>query len=281
MRLSPAAAVQFLLPQQLIGRCVYRLARSRRRWLKTLLIRSFLRLYDIDLSEAEVPEADDYPSFNAFFTRALKPDARPLASGDETIVSPVDGRLTEFGTIDADRLLQAKGVSYTLAALLAEQPELLEPLHGGTFMTIYLAPHNYHRVHTPVAGQLDRGRYIPGRRFSVNQTTVNAIDQLFCRNERVALWLSGDTGYCVVVMVGALNVASLTTALDGEILPGPERLISPATPPILARGAELGRFNLGSTVILLFPRGAIAWQDGLAAGQAVRMGQALGRKLPR
>jgi phosphatidylserine decarboxylase len=279
MRFSPAAAVQFLLPQSLIGRIVYRLSRSRRRWLKNLLIGSFRRLYTIDLSEAEIPDASAYPTFNAFFTRELRPGSRPLASGDDTVVSPVDGRLTEFGTLDRDRLLQAKGMSYTLTSLLVEQADLLEPFIGGRFMTIYLAPHNYHRVHAPIAGQLDRGRYIPGRRFAVNQTTAGAIAGLFCRNERVTLWLSAGGGYCVVVMVGALNVASLSTALTGEIYPGPERLYSPETPARLGRGDELGQFNLGSTVVLLFPRGAIEWDAALASGQSVRMGQALGRRL--
>jgi phosphatidylserine decarboxylase len=134
-------------------------------------------------------------------------------------------------------------------------------------------------VHTPIGGQLDRGRYIPGRRFAVNQKTAGAIERVFCRNERVTLWLSAGGGYCVVVMVGALNVASLSTALTGEIEPGPERLYAPAAPARLARGEELGQFNLGSTVVLLFPRGAIEWDAALASGQSVRLGQALGRRL--
>lgn len=277
MRLSPGAAVQFLLPQKLSCRIVYRLARSERPWLKNLLIGIFCRLYDVDLAAAANADPTAYPSFNAFFTRALKPDARPLAGDEATLVSPVDGRLTEFGRLERDRLLQAKGISYSLGSLLAEPPGLLEPFHGGEFMTIYLAPHNYHRVHTPLAGQLDRGRYVPGRAFSVNAATANAIDGLFCRNERVALWLSTELGYGVVVMVGALNVASLSTALAGEIASGPERLYSPDPPLRLARGAELGRFNLGSTVVMIFPRGLVEWSDTLVAGQALRMGEAIGR----
>lgn len=281
MPFSPAAAVQYALPQRLLCRLIYRLSRSEQRWLRSLLIGVFMRLYTIDLGEAEVERAADYPSFNEFFTRRLKPAARPLEGDEQTIASPVDGRLTEFGRLSADRLLQAKGMSYTLQSLLREPPELLEPFHGGHFMTVYLAPHNYHRVHTPLAGQLDRGRYIPGKRFSVNQKTVAAIDGLFSRNERVALWLSTTGGYCAVVMIGALNVASLTTSLTGEIAPGPERLLSPETPKRLARGDELGRFNLGSTIVMLFPRGAISWNEALRPGQAVRLGQALGRCEPR
>lgn len=277
MGLKLGAAAQFLLPQKLSCRVVYRLSRSKRPWLKNLLIAGFLRLYSVDLSEAKTQDKRAYPSFNAFFARELKRDARPLAGDDSIIVSPVDGRVTEFGQLDADRLLQAKGMPYTIAELLAEAPELLDPFHGGSFATIYLAPHNYHRVHVPIAGELDRSRYIPGRRFSVNATTTKAIDRVFCRNERVALWLSTAVGDSVLVMVGALNVASLSIAQTGEIHSGPERLISPRTPLQLARGAELGRFNLGSTVVMLFPRGAVEWLETLKSGQSLKMGQAIGR----
>jgi phosphatidylserine decarboxylase len=280
MRWSPGVAAQFLLPQKLSCRVVYRLARSRRIWLKNRLIRGFIRLYDIDLSEAAEPDPDHYASFNDFFTRALRPGARPLAGDATTIVSPADGRITEFGRLSADRLVQAKGISYTLADLLGESAELLEPFHDGSFLTIYLAPHDYHRVHVPVAGQLDRERYIPGRRFSVNAATAGAIERLFCRNERVALWVSTPAGYAVVVMVGALNVASLSTEISGEIPSGAERLLSPESPRGLARGGELGRFNLGSTVVVLMSRGMAEWQDGLESGQTIRMGEALGRLRP-
>jgi phosphatidylserine decarboxylase len=279
MRFSVGVALQYLLPQKLLCRVVYRLSRSRRPWLRKLLIRGFVALYDVDLGEAATDDIDAFATFNDFFTRALAPGARPLAGDDSVIACPADGRLTEFGRLDADRLLQAKGISFTAGSLLGETPELLERFHGGSFLTIYLAPHDYHRVHAPVAGQLDRCRYIPGRRFSVNLATASAIDGLFCRNERVALWLSSDVGYAVVVMVGALNVSSLTTALTGEIESGPERLVAPAVAPVLARGDELGRFNLGSTVIAMLPRGAAEWDETLAPGQTVRMGQALGRLL--
>jgi phosphatidylserine decarboxylase len=279
MSARPRALIQSLLPQKLIGRIVYRLARSERPWLRQRLITGFKKLYRVDLTEAEIAEPAAYSSFNAFFTRALKAGARPLAGDETTVVSPVDGRLTEFGQARMDRLLQAKGRSYTLAALLAEEPGLLEPFHGGSFATIYLAPRDYHRVHAPIAGQLDRGRYIPGRRYAVNERSALAIDRLFCRNERVALWLSSPIGYSTVVMVGALNVASLSTAISGEIPGGHERLLSPDPPLPLARGAELGRFNLGSTVVMIFPRGAVEWLATLTRGQTLKMGQALGQVL--
>lgn len=281
MRLTPGVAVQYLLPQTLSCRIVYRLSRSERPWLKNLLIRFFLRLYDVDLDEAETQDALAYPSFNTFFTRALRPGARPLAGAADTLVSPVDGQLTEYGRIHGDTLLQAKGMPYTLGTLLVEQPDLLAPFTGGSYMTIYLAPHNYHRVHTPIAGQLDRGRYVPGRRFAVNRRTAAAIDGVFTRNERVALWLSTEVGYAVVVMIGALNVASISTVATGEIASGPERLFAPEPPGRLARGDELGCFNLGSTVVILFPAGAVEWSDALVSGQSIRMGEAIGRIVGR
>lgn len=276
MSFSPGVASQHLLPQKLICRFIYRVSRSRMTWLKNLLIHSFCRLYDINLDEAERSDPRAYVSFNDFFTRALKPDARPTGGDDNSVVSPSDGRLTEFGAIERDRLIQAKGKSYTLTALLGESPELLETFHGGRFATIYLAPHNYHRVHSPLAGLADRGRYIPGKRFSVNAATTNAIDNLYCRNERVAVWVSTPIGYAVVVLVGAMNVSSLTTVLSGEIESGSERLISPDEPVELARGDELGQFNLGSTIVALFPRGTIEWSADLKPGQSVLMGQSLG-----
>ena len=277
MSLTAGAALQYLVPQRLSCRIVYRLARSRRPWLKRLLISGFAKLYAVDTRESEIEDQESFRSFNEFFTRALKPGARPLAGDPSSIVSPVDGQLTEFGRIDQGRLLQAKGKSYTLAALLGEPPEVIEPFQGGSFLTVYLAPPDYHRVHAPVAGTLHRGRYIPGRRFSVNRTTASAIDDVFCRNERVALWLDSPGGPVVIVMIGALNVASLSTAISGEIESGTPRILSPAHAPALERGAEIGRFNLGSTIVLLFPAGQARWLPSLEAGQRLRMGEAIGQ----
>jgi phosphatidylserine decarboxylase len=275
--MSPGAVALALLPQKLSGRIVYRLSRSEKPWLKSLLIAGFCRFVDVDLDDAAIADRSGFRSFNEFFTRALKPGARPVAPGDNVIVSPADGRLAEFGRLDDARLVQAKGKTYTLEALLAEPAELIESFRGGSFLTIYLAPHNYHRVHAPLACRLDRGRYVPGKRYCVNAKTVERIDGLYARNERVALWLSTGIGYAIVVMVGALNVASLTTGLTGEIESGAERVFAAEAPAALRAGDELGRFNLGSTVVMLFPRGAVEWLDTLEPGQPVRMGEALGR----
>jgi phosphatidylserine decarboxylase len=269
--------LQHLLPKNLLSACVYRIARSKRRWLKAPLIDWFARTYRIDLADAEHSDLDRYASFNEFFTRALQPGARPLAGDERTVVAPADGVLTEFGTIADGRLLQAKGRSYSVAELLDEDGHEAIELHGGGFLTIYLAPHNYHRVHVPLAGNLVHTRYVPGERFSVSVATAAAIDRLFCRNERVVCRFSTPYGPMHVVLVGALNVSSISTVSLGEIASGAPRewLEEPGLP--LARGAELGRFNLGSTVILLFGAGAVRWAEHLRPGSAVAMGHALGR----
>jgi phosphatidylserine decarboxylase len=269
--------LQHLLPKDAISAVVYRVARSERQWLARPLIGWFARTYAVDLSEAEHPDAGSYRTFNAFFTRALRGAARPVEGDRDTVVSPADGTLTQFGTIEADTLLQAKGRSYSLAALLGESGAAVDALRGGSYCTIYLAPHNYHRVHAPLGGVLERTRYIPGRRFSVSRATAAAIDRIFCRNERVACWFMTAAGPMVAVLVGALNVSSVSTFNRGEIASGVAREWREEPPVAVERGAEIGRFNLGSTVIVLFPPGAMRWDPRLADGMPVVMGMALGR----
>jgi phosphatidylserine decarboxylase len=178
---------QHLLPKNLISAVVYRATRSRREWLKRPLTRWFANAYGVDLAEAEHSDLDRYPTFNEFFTRGLRAGARPLSGDANTLVSPADGVLTEFGTTQDDRLLQAKGISYSLEELLGEQGAAVDELRGGSYFTIYLAPHNYHRVHSPLDAVLTRTRYIPGQRFSVSRATAAVIGRLFCRNERAAI----------------------------------------------------------------------------------------------
>lgn len=269
--------LQHLLPKNLLSAIVYRLARSERGWIKAPLIRGFARGYGIDLADAELADLARYASFNAFFTRALKPGTRPIAGDEATVVAPADGVVTEFGTLDADRLLQAKGMSYSLGDLLGEDGDAARALHGGSYLTIYLAPHNYHRVHVPLAGALTRVRYVPGERFSVSRATAAAIERLFCRNERAVCWLDTHAGPMVVVLVGALNVSSVSVVGRGEIASGAGREWREEPPRPLARGAELGRFNLGSTVVVLFGRNAVRWDGSLTPGDAAVMGRALGR----
>ena len=270
---------QHLLPKDLISAVTYRVARSERRWIARPLIRWFGRTYGVDLAEAEHADIEHYRTFNAFFTRALRPGAREIEGGPDAVVSPADGTLTEFGALDADTLLQAKGRSYSLAALLGESGERVDALRGGSYCTVYLSPRDYHRVHAPLDAALTRTRYIPGRRFSVSRATAASIDNIFCRNERVVCWFDTAVGPMVVALVGALNVSSVSTFNRGEIASGVPRLWEETAPPRVARGAEIGRFNLGSTVVVLFARGAVRWDPRLTTGMSLAMGAALGTGL--
>lgn len=274
----PFVVAQHLLPQALIGRIVYRASRSDAQWLKRPLIRWFAKTYGVDLSEAAEPDLDRYPSFNAFFTRALKDGARPIADGATTVVSPVDGRLTEFGYARAGQLLQAKGFEYALAELVGDGPADASRFANGAYATIYLAPYDYHRVHMPLGGRLTATRYIPGRRFSVNAATTCGLRNLFCRNERVVCWFETANGPMALVLVGALNVSSISMTGRGEIPSGEPAYWPEAEPVPYAKGAEIGRFNLGSTVILLFPEGTVEWDGALEAGTKLRLGTAIGRQ---
>jgi phosphatidylserine decarboxylase len=226
------------------------------------------------------PDLDSYATFNDFFTRELKLGARPVEAGPSSVVAPADGVLTEFGAIAGDQLLQAKGLYYSLADLLGETGAAVDALRGGSYFTIYLAPHNYHRVHSPLAATLTRTRYIPGERFSVSRATAAVIGRLFCRNERAVCWFDTERGPMAVVLVGALNVSSISTITRGEIPSGPAQQWLEAPPHEVAQGAEIGRFNMGSTVIVLLGAAALAWHARATPGAAVRMGQALGT-LPR
>jgi len=268
---------QYLLPQHALSRLILAATRVRVSWFKNWAIRGFLRLYTVDMSEAAESDPYRYGSFNEFFTRALKQGARPIASSHDAIACPVDGRVSEAGTIDGDRLLQAKGRYYRLRELLAEQP-WASRFEGGSFATIYLAPFNYHRVHMPLRGELRETVYVPGQLFSVNAVTARHVPGLFARNERVLTLFDTEFGQFALVLVGALNVGSMATVWAGDITPAARRAVTqlPATRTTLEKGAELGRFNMGSTVILLFEPSRARWQSGVHAGSVVRLGQSLG-----
>ena len=276
-------ALQYLLPQHAITRAVHSLARRRAAWLVSALIGGFRALYEVDLGEAAEPDPHRYSTFNDFFTRALAPGARPLAGGPRTLVSPCDGTVSECGRIDGEQLLQAqlraKRRSYTLAELTGDAAIAAEFI-GGEFATIYLAPHNYHRVHMPLAGRLRAVRYLPGRLFSVNAATVRLVPRLFVRNERVVCLFDTAAGPLAVIFVGALNVGSIGLVGFGDLTPArprrARRVEVPAPAITFARGAELGRFNMGSTVILLLPAGSCSWAPGCSAGARLRMGAAIG-----
>jgi phosphatidylserine decarboxylase len=271
---------QRILPQHALSRAVHRIARSRSRPLKNALIAAFARAFRPEMEGACEPDPLGYESFNAFFTRALAPDARPIDADPRAIVSPVDGRVSQIGYLERLSILQAKGRTYGLDALLSNHREWIERFTGGAFATLYLAPRNYHRVHMPFGGELRAAWYAPGRLFSVNAATTSAVAGLFARNERVVCVFESPGGLAfAMVLVGALFVGSIATRWHGEVTPSSPRTAlelpvpGPAQP--LEKGAELGRFNMGSTVILLFPPGSISWLAQLAPGYPVRMGQRL------
>ena len=276
--------LQYLLPQHLLSGVVHWLARVQLSWVKNALIDNFVVNYRPDMSEAEEPDPRKYASFNAFFTRALRPGARTVDSSPTALVSPVDGTVSQIGRTDGSSLVQAKGLSYTLESLLDEAaPAWASTFRGGAYATLYLAPHNYHRIHMPLAGALQAAWYVPGELFSVNATTAAQVPGLFARNERVVCVFADGTLSFALVLVGALFVGSMSTVWHGDVTPRSPRVRGDLaldfvrTNLRLEKGAEMGRFNMGSTVILLLPPGRIEWLSDLGAGSTLRMGQALAR----
>ncbi|MGH8232203.1 MAG: archaetidylserine decarboxylase [Steroidobacteraceae bacterium] len=277
--------LQQLLPHHLLGRLVYALTRSRRPWLKNVLIGAFVRRYRPDLDQALQPEPRAYDSFNAFFTRALRADARPIDPDPARVLSPCDAVLSGLARADGQQLLQAKGRYYTLAALLADAGEWTQAFCGGDYATFYLAPRDYHRVHMPLSGRLRAAWHVPGRLFSVNAASAARVPRLFARNERIVCAFDGERGPFAVVLVGALFVGSMSTVWHGEVTPARTAGAPAAIRPLPAstgvelwqpRGAELGRFNMGSTVLLLLPPGLVRWDSRLKPGAPVRVGGGLG-----
>ncbi|UZA78031.1 phosphatidylserine decarboxylase [Pseudomonas syringae] len=272
---------QYLLPHHLLSRLAGCVAECRVRWFKNAFTAWFARRYQVDMSQALVEDLTSYEHFNAFFTRALKADARPLDTTPGAILSPADGAVSQLGSIDHGRIFQAKGHSFSVLELLGGDPKLSAPFMGGEFATVYLSPKDYHRVHMPLAGTLREMVYVPGRIFSVNQTTAENVPELFARNERVVCLFDTERGPMAVVLVGAMIVASVETVWAGLVTP-PKRELKTfsydeaARAPIhLEKGAEMGRFKLGSTAIVLFGPGQVKWAEQLTAGSKVQMGQAL------
>ena len=277
MRLAFSVWAQYLLPHRLLATLIYHIARCTWPAVKNPLILWFTAHYAVDLNEAEKSDAESYESFNAFFTRRLKPNSRPIAGDEHTVISPVDGYLTQFGTVCEGKLIQAKGMGYQINELLGELQGEATSLMMGSYATLYLAPNHYHRVHLPLAGTLNRTRYIPGKRFSVNQHTVSAVPQLFCRNERAVCWFDTTIGTLAMVLVGALNVSSISTKWLGEIASDKPKVWYDSTPQRrYERGQEIGQFNLVSTVILILPPERLIWRRELQSGQRINMGEALG-----
>lgn len=273
-------ACQHLLPHHALSRLIGCTAECRKPWFKNRLIDAFIQRYGVDMSEAAVGNPHAYASFNDFFTRALRPEARVLDDTPGAVLCPADGAISQLGPIEYGRLLQAKGHSFSVLELLGGDAQRAAPFIGGQFATVYLSPRDYHRVHMPLAGTLREMVYVPGKLFSVNGFTAEHVPELFSRNERVVCLFDTERGPMAVVLVGAMIVASIETVWAGQVTP-PERTLKTfrydAHEPIhLDKGAELGRFKLGSTAIVLFGPEQVCWAKDLAAGSAVRMGQMLG-----
>jgi phosphatidylserine decarboxylase len=274
------AGLQYLLPHHVLGRLVYAFMRIRLPAVKNTQIAVVGGLAGVDWSESKYQEYSDFETFNAFFTRELADGARPLDPDPGTFVSPSDGRISQCGRITTDRILQAKGHHYTLRALLANDPAAAE-FNNGFFHTIYLSPRDYHRVHMPVSGTLQRMIHVPGRAFSVSPAAVRQVPNLFARNERVVSLFETAHGPLALVLVGAMLVSSVETVWSGQVTPPRGRKITRGDwtrrSVSLQRGQEMGRFNMGSTVILLLPPGAVSALEAYGPGDIVLMGQKLGR----
>jgi phosphatidylserine decarboxylase len=269
---------QYFLPKQALTVLAGKLAHLRGGALTTGVIRWFVRRYGVDMSEAANPDIASYPSFNDFFTRPLREGLRPLAAAD--FICPVDGAISQFGRIEGDRILQAKGHRYSTTALLGGDRDLAARFEGGSFATLYLSPRDYHRIHMPCDGRLTQMIYVPGSLFSVNPATVRGVPDLFARNERVVCVFESAQGPFVMTLVGATIVGSMATVWHGTVNPPRSRDICKwrydDRDIRLAQGDEMGRFQLGSTVVLLFPAGAVDFSAKWAPARGVRLGEAMG-----
>jgi phosphatidylserine decarboxylase len=271
---------QHIVPQHLLSRMTGWLAEVRHPvWLKDLVIGKFVSHFEVNMAEAAEPDPTVYANFNEFFTRPLKADARPIADAD--IVCPADGAISQLGAIDEGRIFQAKGHHFSTRELLGGDSARAEWFRDGQFATIYLSPKDYHRVHMPLAGKLTATSYIPGKLFSVNGVTADNVERLFARNERLVCYFDTEIGPMALILVGAMVVAGIETVWAGQVAPPltlPQNHDFTKLPAevSLAKGEEMGRFKLGSTAILLFPKGSMAWDKFYVAGSATRLGESLG-----
>ncbi|OAZ92627.1 archaetidylserine decarboxylase [Halomonas sp. G11] len=265
--------LQYPLPQHALSRLTGKFAQCDNPWVKNTLINAFIKRFNVDMSQALEPDPTAYATFNDFFTRALKADARPIHEG---IISPADGTLSQYGRLQAGQLVQAKGHTYSAQTLLGGDTAMAEEFLGGSFATVYLSPKDYHRVHMPVTGTLREMVYVPGRLFSVNQATANYVPGLFARNERLVCIFDTEQGPVAMVLVGAMIVAAIETVWSGQVTPlsGHPQRMQFGQPITLEKGAEMGRFKLGSTVVMCFAKAVNFTEQPLAS--MVSMGESLG-----
>lgn len=276
------ALPQYLVPGHLVSRLIHIFTRIRAPSIKNSFTDWFIKHFQVDIAEAIEPDPHAYEHFNAFFTRALKPEVRPIVESEAAIACPVDGTVSQAGPVTDGRIIQAKGHDYSLIDLLGGSEKRALPFQEGRFVTLYLSPQDYHRIHMPVAGQLEEMIHVPGRLFSVNPATTRVIPGLFARNERVISIFNTALGPMAMVKVGAINVGSIETVWAGQVTPPAGRVVrswhykSEKESITLEKGEEMGRFNMGSTVIVLFGPDFMEWAEGIEPGNRVRMGQLLG-----
>lgn len=273
-------ALQHIIPQHFFSKMMWKLTRCEYKWLLKLVLPLFIRQFKVNMAEAKNPDWKSYTSFNNFFTRELKEKARDISADKTAIASPVDGAISQLGKINDDLIFQAKGHAYSLTQLLGDRKDLGETFKDGQFNTIYLSPKDYHRIHMPIDGKLKEMIHVPGELFSVNPTTVENVPALFARNERVICLFDTDAGPMAMILVGAIFVGSIETVWHGEVTP-------PTCKDIrnwkydekelnYIKGQEMGRFNMGSTVILLHANEKMDWLKELKAEQVVRLGETIG-----
>lgn len=275
------ALMQYFIPQHLLSRLVGWFAQSEYPLIKNTFIKWFAKRYDVNMQEALNEDLESYKSFNEFFTRPLKDGARPIAEGDNTLVSPADGAVSQLGKIELGRVFQAKGRDYSVAELLGGDADRAAPFVNGDFITVYLSPKDYHRVHMPFAGTLKETVYVPGDLFSVNPATTENVDALFARNERMVCIFETEFGPMAMVLVGAMIVAGIETVWSGQVTPLSKEAQAQqynGEDIVLGKGEEMGRFKLGSTVVMCFPENAIEFAEELKAESVLRMGQELAAK---
>ncbi|WP_455223358.1 archaetidylserine decarboxylase [Kaarinaea lacus] len=280
---------QYLLPHYLLTDLMFFLTRSKLRVWKNTFIRWFAHQYKVDMTLAAEEELTAYETFNAFFTRALKPESRSICAENECVACPVDGTVSQAGVVNIESIFQAKGHDFSLTQLLASQTEWIDKFRNGSYATIYLSPKDYHRIHMPIDGELKQMTYVPGKLFSVSPATVREIPGLFARNERVLCFFDTAFGPLAVILVGAMIVGSMETVWHGTITPPHQKYLGhwyyhsedneeKSRHVVLSKGDELGRFNMGSTVILLFAKNKIQWEEYLTAGTPVEMGRKIAQQ---
>lgn len=281
---------QYLLPHYLLTDLMFFLTRSKLRVWKNAFTRWFIHQYRVDMSLAAEEDPSAYENFNAFFTRPLKPEARPLCIDADCVACPVDGTVSQAGDINNESIFQAKGHDFSLTQLLASQTEWIDKFRNGSYTTIYLSPKDYHRIHMPIDGELKQMTYVPGKLFSVSPATTREIPGLFARNERVLCFFDTAFGPLAVILVGAMIVGGIETVWHGTITPPHQKRLghwhyqasdsnNKSRRVVLHKGNELGRFNMGSTVILLFAKDKIQWDAILKAGAPVEMGKKIASRI--